>query len=258
MNFGICLLSVVPVRNEPSDKAEMVTQLVFGDLLIIRESRQNWMMIRIVYDNYEGWVDEKQLVILDENEFNRLNKASCRYTKDLAEVVQDNSGNIIPVLFGSSLRLLENNRFTIADKSFIFTGHLSASAGKIQVRSVIEDSLLFLNAPYLWGGKTPFGVDCSGFIQAVFKVNGVKLLRDSGQQASQGETISLMDEALPGDLVFFDDDEGIITHVGLIIEKDKVIHASGKVRIDLIDHHGIYNSELKKYTHNLRLIKRIL
>jgi len=258
MKFGICLLSAVPVRKESSDQAEMVTQLIFGDLLIIQESKQNWLKIRLVFDNYEGWVDEKQIVLLEENEFNRLNKASCQYTKDLAEIVQDDLGNIIPVLFGSSIRLLENDKFSIDAKSFSFTGQLSIPASKIQVQSIIEDAMLFLSAPYLWGGKTPFGIDCSGFIQTIFKVNGVELLRDSGQQASQGETISLLDEALPGDLVFFDNDEGIITHVGLIMEKDKVIHASGKVRIDSIDHHGIYNNELKKYTHNLRLIKRIL
>lgn len=258
MKFGICLLSAVPVRNEPSDKAEMVTQLIFGDLLIVQESKQNWLRIRVVFDNYEGWVDEKQIALLEENEFNRLNQASCQYTRDLAEIVQDDLGNIIPVLFGSSIRLLENDLFSIGDKSFSFTGQLSEYTGKIQVQSIIEDAMLFLSAPYLWGGKTPFGIDCSGFIQTVFKVNGVELLRDSGKQASQGESISLMDEALPGDLVFFDNDEGAITHVGLIIEKDKVIHASGKVRIDSIDHHGIYNNGLKKYTHNLRLIKRIL
>lgn len=258
MKFGICLLSAVPVRNESSDQAEMVTQLIFGDLLIVQESKQDWLKIRIVYDNYEGWVDEKQIVLLEEDEFNRLNNATCQYTKDLAEIVQDDLGNIIPVLFGSSIRLLDNDRFSIGDKSFSFTGQLSIPTNKIQVQSIIEDSMLFLSAPYLWGGKTPFGIDCSGFIQTVFKVNGVELLRDSGQQASQGESISLIDEALPGDLVFFDNDEGMITHVGLIMGKDKVIHASGKVRIDSIDHHGIYNIELKKYTHNLRLIKRIL
>lgn len=258
MKFGICLLSAIAVRIEPSDKAEMLTQIIFGDLLIIQETRKNWLKIRIVYDNYEGWVDEKQIVYLDESEFNRLNNASCKYTKDLAEIVQDESGNITPILFGSSIRFLENEIFSVGPKSYRFTGQLSIPSNNIEVSTVIEDAMLFLSAPYLWGGKTPFGVDCSGFTQMIFKANGVELLRDSGQQASQGESISLLDESSSGDIVFFDNDEGVITHVGLMIEKDKVIHASGKVRIDSIDHHGIYNSELKKYTHKLRLIKRIL
>lgn len=258
MKFGICLLSTIPVRREPSDKTEMITQLVFGDLVIVQESKQNWLSIRIVYDNYEGWVDEKQITFLDEHEFNRLSNAPCRFSKDLVEIVQDGKGNLIPVLFGSSIRLLDNDQFSVGDELFSYTGQLSELNSKVKVSSIIEDAMLFLSAPYLWGGKTPFGIDCSGFIQTVFKVNGVELLRDSGQQASQGETISLMDEAVPGDLVFFDNDESVITHIGMIIEKDKVIHASGKVRIDSIDHNGIYNKELNKYTHNLRLIKRIL
>ena len=258
MKFGICLLSVIPVRDEPSNKAEMLTQLVFGDLMIVQDSKHNWLNIRIVYDNYEGWVDEKQIFYIEEEEFNRLNSAPCHFSKDLVEIVQDERGNIIPVLFGSSLRLLENDQFSIANKLFSFTGQLSDPSSKIQVSSIIEDAMLFLSAPYLWGGKTPFGIDCSGFIQTVFKVNGVELMRDSSQQATQGETINLMDEALPGDLVFFDNEEAVITHIGMILEKEKVIHASGKVRIDSIDYHGIYNKELNKYTHKLRLIKRIL
>ncbi len=258
MKFGICLLSVISVRSEPTEKAEMLTHLIFGDLVIIQSSNQNWLKIRIVYDNYEGWVDLKQITFLDEGEFNKLNNAPCRYSRDLVEIIQEENGPIIPVLYGSSIRLIANDQFSVGNKVFSFTGQLTDPLGKIQVSSILEDAMLFLSAPYLWGGKSPFGIDCSGFIQTVFKANGVELLRDSGQQATQGETISLLDEAVPGDLVFFDNDEEIITHVGLIIEKDKVIHASGSVRIDSIDHHGIYNKDLNKYTHKLRLIKRIL
>lgn len=258
MKFGICLLSAVPVRNQHSDRAEMVTQLIFGDLLIVQDTKQDWLNVRIVFDNYEGWVDAKQIYLLNESEFNTLNNSPCRYSKDLVEIVQDEQHNIIPVLFGSSMRLFENDQFSIGNKTFSFTGQLSEPGNKVMVQSVIEDAMIFLSAPYLWGGKTPFGIDCSGFIQVVYKANGVELLRDSGKQASQGETISLMDEALPGDLVFFDNEEAVITHVGMIIEQGKVIHASGKVRMDSIDYHGIYNKELNKYTHNLRLIKRIL
>lgn len=258
MKFGICLLSAIPVRLEPSDTSEMLTQLIFGDLVIVSDSKGSWLKTRIVYDNYEGWVDEKQIYFIEEDEFNTLNNAPCSFTKDLIEIIEDEQGNISPIVFGSSMRLLENNKFSVGSKTFSFTGQLSDPNSKIQAASILEDALLFLSAPYLWGGKSPLGIDCSGFIQTIFKVNGVELLRDSGQQATQGETISLMDEALPGDLVFFDNNEGLITHVGLIIEKDKVIHASGKVRVDTIDYHGIYNKELNKYTHSLRLIKRIL
>jgi cell wall-associated NlpC family hydrolase len=122
----------------------------------------------------------------------------------------------------------------------------------------VNDALLYLNAPYVWGGRTPFGIDCSGFVQMVYKMKKIKLLRDASQQASQGEVISLLGEAEPGDLAFFDDAEGKITHVGLLIDRSHIIHCSGKVRIDVLDHEGIYNEAVQKYTHKLRLIRRIV
>jgi cell wall-associated NlpC family hydrolase len=236
----------------------MTTQLLFGDLVVINESWNNWLKIRNVYDNYEGWVDQKQINELSENEFHLLNKAPAQYTKDLAELVHLEPGQIIPVLYGSTIRNLVETKFQILNMQFSFAGQLSLSEPNIKINSVIEDALIFLNAPYLWGGKTPFGIDCSGLTQTVFKVNGIELLRDAAQQATQGETISLIDESEPGDLVFFDNEEGKIVHVGLMIKKSKIIHASGKVRIDSIDHQGIYNQELQKYTHKLRLIKRFI
>ena len=117
---------------------------------------------------------------------------------------------------------------------------------------------MFLNAPYLWGGKTPFGVDCSGFTQMVYKLNGYKLMRDASQQSKQGEALSFIEESEPGDLAFFDNEEGNIIHVGIIMDDNYIIHASGKVRIDRLDHLGIYNAEINKHTHKLRVIKKII
>ena len=122
---------------------------------------------------------------------------------------------------------------------------------------IVNTAIMFLNVPYLWGGKTPFGIDCSGLTQMVYKINGYKLLRDASQQASQGEVLSFIEESEPGDLAFFDDDQGNITHVGIILANNYIIHASGKVRIDRLDQSGIYNSEIKKHTHKLRVIKKI-
>ncbi|MEZ5196223.1 MAG: C40 family peptidase [Bacteroidales bacterium] len=258
MDFGICLLSVVPIRREPSDTSEMVTQLLFGELVVVNSRKGNWISIRKVYDNYEGWMDEKQIKYLDNDEFRELSSITAQFTMDLAEVVQDITNNrFIPVLIGSSIRRADNNRFRVAETEFKFSGQLTLPDQKFYVNSLLENALIFLNAPYLWGGLTPFGTDCSGFTQTVFKISGIKLLRDAAQQATQGETISLIDEAQAGDLAFFDNPEGTITHVGILFDKDNIIHASGKVRIDTIDHLGIHNRDIKRYTHKLRLIKRI-
>ncbi len=123
---------------------------------------------------------------------------------------------------------------------------------------IINTALLYLNAPFLWGGKTPFGIDCSGLAQMVYAINGHFLLRDSHQQATQGEALSFIEESEAGDLAFFDDNEGNINHVGIIMPDNYIIHVYGKVRIDRIDHSGIFNIDLKKHTHKLRVIKKII
>lgn len=259
MEFGICLLSIVPMRGEASDKSEMVNQLLFGDLVLIAERKGDWLFVRKAYDNYEGWVDKKQIEALDEQEYYSLNKANAIYIYDLADIIEDKSSNsFIPIVLGSTIRNINNNSFQIAGKEFHFSGDLTSINQHPSFAKIYETALLLLNAPYLWGGISPFGIDCSGFIQIVYKLVGINLLRDASQQATQGEQISLIEEAKPGDLLFFDNQEGAIVHVGILLNDQKIIHASGKVRIDSIDHQGIYNKELKKYTHNLRLIKRIL
>lgn len=259
MEFGVCLLSIIPIRVEPSDESEMVTQIQFGELITVNQKQDNWMHIRNVFDNYEGWIDEKQIVLIDEKEFNRLSKLSPIFTTDLVEIVLDSENKVvIPILFGSAIYESEDMEFMVNGQLFQYNGQVTGSKSNIDSSSILENAMLFLNTPYLWGGKSPFGIDCSGFIQNVYKVSGIELLRDAGQQATQGETISLFDEAQPGDLLFFDNAEGEIIHVGILMNEQKIIHASGKVRIDAIDHQGIYNKAMNKYTHNLRLIKRIL
>jgi len=121
-----------------------------------------------------------------------------------------------------------------------------------------KTAYLFLNAPYLWGGRNLLGIDCSGFTQIVYKINGIPLDRDASQQALQGQTLSFIEESEAGDLAFFDDTEGNITHVGLLLEDHHIIHASGCVRIDRIDQSGIFNSETQSHTHKLRFIKKMI
>ncbi|MEX2380321.1 MAG: C40 family peptidase, partial [Vicingaceae bacterium] len=164
---------------------------------------------------------------------------------------------MISLLIGSNLAYFKNNRIQIDKDVWKFEG-ISADTKKKQPKSKITDyALMLLNAPYQWGGRSPFGIDCSGFIQIIYKLIGISLPRDASQQAEVGQALSFIEEAEEGDLAFFDNEEGQITHVGIILENNRIIHASGMVRIDQLDHQGIYNQEIKNYTHRLRLISKI-
>jgi hypothetical protein len=249
MQYGISNLGIVPIRLEPSDTSEMVTQALYGDLFKVLEQRKKWSRIRFAFDNYEGWIDNKQYVEIEESDYKELSQSNIKLSKDLIEFVSDTSNNLYPIVVGSDLNglaLLEHN----------FDGSILSS--KHSKSEIIKTSFLYLNAPYLWGGKTPFGIDCSGFTQMVYKLNGYKVFRDASEQASQGEALSFIEESEPGDLAFFDNAEGDIVHVGIIMEDNYIIHAHGKVRIDRLDHSGIYNIDKKVHTHKLRVIKKII
>ncbi|WP_296316718.1 C40 family peptidase [Winogradskyella sp. UBA3174] len=249
MQYGICNLGIVPIRLEPSDTSEMVTQALYGDNFKVLEQRKKWSRIRFDFDNYEGWIDNKQYLEIDEFNYTEISKCEIKLSSDLIEFVSDTSNNLYPIPIGSNLNGIELLNHT-------FEGNIISQKNKKP--QVIDTSFLFLNSPYLWGGKTPFGIDCSGFTQMVYKLNGYKLLRDASQQASQGEALSFIEESEPGDLAFFDNAEGNIIHVGIIMEDNYIIHAHGKVRIDRLDHSGIYNTDKNIHTHKLRVIKKII
>ena len=256
--FGFCALSVVPVRAEASERSEMVNQLLFGETFEIIDSIGEWKVIRGSIDKYEGYINEKQILNITEPEYQRLNNARPLFTKELvSEVSERNTNSCFNILFGSPLPGFSDGKMKVGNREYIFKGESITQAKEINPNELITTAKKYLGAPYLWGGRSPFGIDCSGFMQVVFNMHGVKLNRDASYQAKQGTTLILISEAEPGDLAFFDNEEGQITHVGMIIENETIIHASGQVRIDKIDHHGIYNVEIKKYTHKLRLIKRM-
>ena len=252
--LGICNLAIIPLRFEPSDKSEIVSQVLFGEHFEILEHVQQWSRIKLQYDSYEGWVDSKQYQVLSEANFIQLSNDALILSADLIEYITGNNNMLLPIPLGSSLSFLNHNE--INTTNFDFEGN--KTNGIKDKKQLISTAYLYLNAPYLWGGKTPFGIDCSGFTQMVYKLNGYKLLRDASQQALQGEALSFIEESEPGDLAFFDNEDGNIIHVGIIMEDNYIIHASGKVRIDRLDHLGIYNPEINKHTHKLRVIKKII
>jgi hypothetical protein len=252
--FGICNLAIVPVRSEPSDRSEIVTQLLFGEHIEILERQNQWSRIKIHFDEYEGWVDSKQYQIISEANFNQLSNEAIILNADLIDYITSSNNLLLPIPLGASLSFLNNSE--INTSNFDFEG--TKTSGVKPKSALINTAFMYLNAPYLWGGKTPFGIDCSGFTQMVYKLNGYKIHRDASQQALEGEPLSFIEESEVGDLAFFDNEEGNIIHVGIIMENNHIIHASGKVRIDRLDHLGIYNAELNKHTHNLRVIKKII
>lgn len=256
--YGICELTVVPVRKFPSDQSEMINQLIFGDLVSIIDSKKGWHLVLTVIDNYEGWIDIKQVSVIEKPVFEKLLSATTVFLSDTFASATSKTGKTINLFMGSRLPGFNNNTLTISDGDYV----IDANTRKIQEiatgNEIAELAMKYLGSPYLWGGRSPVGIDCSGFTQVVFGMAGIKLPRDSNLQAEIGETINFIDETIPGDLAFFDNAEERIIHVGIILENKKIIHASGKVRIDSIDHQGIYNEQEKRYSHKLRIIKRII
>ena len=252
--FGICNLAIIPLRFEPSDKSEIVSQILFGEHFEILEQLKQWSRIKMQYDDYEGWVDSKQYQIISESNYSQLSEDAVVLNADLVEYITAPNNVLLPVTLGASLSFL--NHGDINTSNYNFEG--TKISGTKTKDCLLNTAFMYLNAPYLWGGKTPFGIDCSGFTQMVYKLNGYKLMRDASQQSKQGEALSFIEESEPGDLAFFDNEEGNIIHVGIIMDDNYIIHASGKVRIDRLDHLGIYNAEVNKHTHKLRVIKKII
>jgi len=258
MKYGIGHLSVVPCRAEASDSSEQVTQLLFGETIKVYEKKRSWYRVKTAHDNYECWMDENQFEFITQREFEKLRETKSPLVNDLVEVMKTNDGiHLMTVLLGSNLPNLEDGNISIGKLNWKFEGSKVLVTSVHQKNKIAENAFMLLNSPYQWGGRSAFGIDCSGFVQLMYKLNGISLPRDASQQAAMGQALSFIEEAEDGDLAFFDNEEGNITHVGIILSNNRIIHASGKVRIDNLDHQGIYNQEKRAYSHRLRLITKI-
>jgi len=253
MNYGISNLSIVPMRNEAADQSEMVNQVIFGEHFKVLEIRKKWSKIRLAHDSYEGWICNKQWIEIEEDIYKQLDKEVATITTDILDIITKNHHQ--PIVIGSILPSYKSGHALINNEMYQFDG--LTTPGFIRKDKLVANALMYLNTPYLWGGRSPLGIDCSGFTQMVYRLQGVDLPRDAYQQAKVGTTLSFVEESEAGDLAFFDNAEGKITHVGIILEDNHIIHASGKVRIDRIDQQGVFNTEIGNHTHKLRLIKSI-
>lgn len=255
MEFGICHLNCIAIRKDPSDQSEMVSQLLFGETFQVIGDESEWIKIHMDYDFYEGWVLKKQVLELTEEVYNRIHLNNQYFSDEMVTFISDKAEHPQILSLGAGLPEFKDGYFKLDEIKYAFDGDVIT--GKHQKSNLVHTAYKFLNAPFLWGGRTPFGVDCSGFTQMVYKINGHQLFRDAHQQASQGEVLSFIEECEPGDLAFFDNEVGEIIHTGIILDNNYVIHCHGKVRIDRIDSSGIYNVDTKRHTHKLRVMKQL-
>ncbi len=251
--YGICLQACITMRHEAKHQSEMTNQLIFGDIYEIIDENKDWTNIKSIADNYVSWIDSKNIEKISEEDANNYITAEKHISSDLFSFVKfTNSKKEIIIPIGSYIT--KNHLFSNKLLNYSHSNNCIQKS-EFNIPNMLEHAHKLLETPYLWGGKTPMGMDCSGFTQVLYRFAGFQLPRDASQQAKIGYEVSL-DYSQMGDLAFFEENSKI-NHVGILISNDKIIHCSGKVRIDKIDTQGIYNESIKKYTHSLKTIKRL-
>ena len=235
MNKGICTVSVAAIRAEQSHQSEMTSQLLYGETVEILQTKGKFIKVKMHFDGYEGWIDSQQIAEISDDYFDE------RKTQLVSNTVQMYNTSQGPILLSMGSEV--NSEKT--------------SPSFLSLETISETAKQFLNVPYLWSGRSFFGIDCSGFVQLIYKAHGISLPREAQQQSEVGDVLSFVEESKPGDLAFFEDEEGRICHVGMMLTDHEIIHASGKVRIDSLDSTGIFNRELNKHTHKLRFLRSI-
>ena len=248
MTYGICALSLVPLRDAGQHSAPLVSEVLYGEIFKILAPQKFWAKIRL-QDNTEGWINNTQFQEISSADFKKLSDQIPKLATDLFEFIYKDNQILFPIPVGSFVHRAA------------FLGHRfegTTSVEKPQKENLRVMAFMFMNTPFCKGGKSPFGMDADGFVQTVYALCGIPLPRTAIAQAEKGRVLSFIEESEPGDLAFFDDNEGKIIHVGIILENNHIIHAHGHVRVDRLDQTGIFNPELRTHTHKLRLIKSIV
>lgn len=269
MKKGIVLHSIVPLRTEPNEEAEQATQLLFGETCTIREEFPQWNRVELDLDGQQGWVDAKMVSEMSNAEYQVYRKQYRRSTAlvkyPIAFAVSANNGQTIPLTAGTRLPEYRDGSFSLLGVAFrIDPTMVCQQPLEMNQSNLLQLSRFFLNVPYLWGGKNAMGMDCSGFTQVLLSLFGKSLKRNASEQAQQGRQIAQLCSAKAGDLAFFDHEDGRISHVGILIDSERIIHCSGRVKVEKIDKKGIWSAERAdqthpqgQYTHHLVSIRRL-
>jgi hypothetical protein len=262
--FGIAHIAQIAMRIEPSHRAEMCSQLIFGDPYQVIEENGKWFKIKTLDCGYEGWIDAQVFNSLHPDDVESYLSADHFFVTDYLMFIREFESNVtFPIYMGSHFPYPNDGMLILGNAIFMIELPVEQQVVVHPGLSLDQVKLLkfasgYLRSPYLWGGRTPLGIDCSGLVQLAFKAIGIDLERDASQQVHQGETVDFFEQTEVGDVAFFDNEEGKIVHTGIVCGKGKILHASGFVRIDVLNQTGILNTETEKYTHNLRIIKRYL
>ena len=257
---AITFNSVVPMRTEPSEQAEMCSQILFAETMTIIEITDKWCKVRLDSDNYEGWVDRKMISTLPDNACEAIQN-SPKASIALPVVLAVSKANQTSILLTGGTRLpnYKDGEFELLGIHFQIDPSAILPAGtNFSKENVLNVARFFLNTPYLWGGRNALGMDCSGFTQMMYRIFGIQLPRDASEQVKIGKTVDFLTEAQAGDLAFFENKDHKIIHVGMLMDNQSIMHASGRVKINRIDATGIVSEEDGQHTHQLRIIKRII
>jgi len=257
--YGLITHPLVPLRAYNSERSEMVSQLLFGEYVKILVKQEKWLYVENITDGYTGWADIRMINPVTDSTFlkSRHQKADrLLHPNNIIYNTKINQSKLLPG--GSIIYDLSGDEFSADGEIWSLIEPDSLAVGRFDVHRILETAIQYLNAPYLWGGKSVLGIDCSGLVQVVYGIGGYLLPRDASQQVLQGELVDFLSESMPGDLAFFGSEEGSITHVGILVDNASIIHASGWVKIENIDSQGIISSKTGEYTHQLRVIKRII